>query len=77
MVLVGFLVPPENYPVDLSVSQLEVAEENIASLKLKSTNASVLLSVSDEKSCPSISAVIDASSYISYHPQLNVTVYVL
>ena len=69
--------PPENYPVDLNVSQLEAAEENIASLKLKSKNTSVLLSVPDEKSFPSISAVIDASSYSSYHRLLNVTVYVL
>ena len=69
--------PPENYPVDLSVSQLEVAEKNIASLELKSKNTSVLLSVPDEKSFPSISAVIDASSYGSYHQLLNVTVYVL
>ena len=69
--------PPENYPVDLSVSQLEVAEANIASLKLRSKSTSVLLSVPDEKSFPSISAVIDASSYSSYHRLLNVTVYVL
>ena len=69
--------PPENYPVDLRVSQLEVAKENIASLKLKSKNTSVLLSVPDENSFPSISAVIDASSYSSYHRLLNVTVYVL
>ena len=69
--------PPENYPVDLSVSQLEVAEENIASLKLRSKSTSVLLSVPDEKSFPSISAVIDASSYSSYHQLLNVTLYVL
>ena len=69
--------PPENYPVDLSVSQLEAAEKNIASLKLKSKNTSVLLSVPDEKSFPSISAVIDASSYSSHHRLLNVTVYVL
>ena len=69
--------PPENYPVDLSVSQLEVAEENIASLKLKSKNTSELLSVPDEKSFPSISVVIDASSCSSYHRLLNVTVYVL
>ena len=67
----------ENYPVDLSISQLEVAEENIASLKLKSKNTSVLLSVPDEKCLPSISAVIDSSSYSSYHRLLNVTVYVL
>ena len=69
--------PPENYLVDLSVSQLEVAEENITSLKLKSKNTSVLLSVPDEKSFPNISAVIDSSSYSSYHRLLNVTVYVL
>ena len=61
----------------LSVGQLEVAEENIASLKLKSKNTLVLLSVPDENSFPSISTVIDASSYSSYHRLLNVTVYVL
>ena len=37
----------------------------------------MLLSVPDEKSFPRISAVIDASSYSSYHRLLNVTVYVL
>ena len=37
----------------------------------------MLLSVPDEKCFPSISAVIDASSYSSYHRLLNVTVYVL
>ena len=67
----------ENYLVDLSVSQLEVAEENIASLILKSKNTSVLLNVPDEKSFLSISAVIDAGFYGSYHRLLNVTVYVL
>ena len=69
---------PENYLIVLSVSQLEAAEENTASLKLKSKNTSVLLSVPDEKSFPSISTVIiDASSYSSCHRLLNVTVYVL
>ena len=53
--------PPENYLVDLSISQLEVAEENIASVKLKSMNTSVLLCVPDEKSFPSISAVMPVS----------------
>ena len=67
----------ENYPVDLRVSQLEVAEENIASLKLKSKNIYVQLNVPDEKSSPSISAVIDASFCSSYHRLLNVTMYVL